>query len=225
VAPLGTATCGPGVNERYTISGDSSYCFSFVFMPGERKHEYLYAFSHSIHPDMQQMPPDDKASVLRLRQVSCSDTAAKQYATGYPSVLTDGRRAVPGDWQHGWVGFSSPDTVELTVTLEEYATIGTISVGASHSPADWVVKPQDVQAQWSIDGKKWSEWQSLDLQNPPADLYNDSRRVRYIVHPHKAKSIHFVRLRFICRPSLPIWHPYAGQPAWLMLDEVELHCK
>ena len=222
VAPLGTATCGPGVAERNTISGDSSYCYSFIFMPGEREHEYLYAFSYSIHPDMQQMPPDDKAAALKVKQVTCSDTAARQYASGFPTVLTDGRRAVPGDWQHGWVGFSSPDTVVLTLTLEEYATLGSIGVGASHSPADWVVKPQDVQASWSIDGNKWSPWQSLDLQNPPVDLYNDSRRVRYFVQPHKAKSIHYVRLRFICRPALPIWHPYAGQPAWLMLDEVEI---
>jgi hypothetical protein len=34
-----------------------------------------------------------------------------------------------------------------------------------------------------------------------------------------------VRLRYICRPTLPIWHPYHGKSAWLMLDEVELRRK
>ena len=56
----------------------------------------------------------------------------------------------------------------------------------------------------------------------PGDLYNDSRRLTYHLEPRKARYVHYVRLRFICRPQLPIWHPYAGEPAWLMVDEVEL---
>ena len=224
VAPLGTATCGPGVAERHTISGDSSYCYSFIIAPGNSGTlaDGLRAFSHSIHPDMQQLPPDDKAAALKVKTIACNTNPVEKYSTSFPTLLADERRAVPGDWQHGWAGFQSPDTVEFMLTLEEYATLGQINVGTSHSPADWVVKPQDVQAQWSIDGKSWSEWQSLDLQNPPADLYGDSRRLRYSLEPKRAKSIHFVRLRIVCRPTLPIWHPYAGQPSWLMLDEVEL---
>ena len=53
----------------------------------------------------------------------------------------------------------------------------------------------------------------------------ESRRLRYSIEPKHAKSIHLVRLRYICRPTLPIWHPYHDQPAWLMLDEVELRRK
>jgi len=135
-------------------------------------------------------------------------------------LLSDGRRAVPGDWRHGWAGFQGKDTVVLTLTMEGYETLGTIAVGASHSPGDWVVKPRDVQVQWSIDGSNWSHWQSMDLANPPTDLYADSRRLRYTLTAHKAKSVHYVRLRFINSPRLPIWHPNAGQPAWLMVDEV-----
>ena len=222
MAPLGTATCGPGVAERHTISGDSSFCYSFIIFPSDN--DRLYAFSSSIHPDLRQMPYD-KRNTLAVKSITCNTTPAEQYSDGFPQQLADGRRAVPGDYRHGWAGFQAPDTVELTLTLEEYATLDEISVGACHSPADWVVKPQDVQAQWSIDGKNWSEWQSLDLQNPPTDLYAESRRLRYSIEPKHAKSIHFVRLRYICRPTLPIWHPYHGKSAWLMLDEVELRRK
>ena len=224
VAPLGTATCGPGVAERYTVSGDSSYCYSFIVMPGKPASiaDGLRAFSYSIHPDLQQLPPDSKANALKIKSTVCNATPAGQYSASFPALLTDGRRAVPGDWQHGWAGFQGPDTAEFMLTLEEYATIGEISVGACHSPGDWVVKPQDVQASWSIDGQKWSDWQSLDLQNAPSDLYGDSRRLRYTLTPRRAKAVNYIRLRFICNPTLPIWHPFAGQPSWLMVDEVEV---
>jgi hypothetical protein len=222
VAPLGTATCGPGVAEHHTISGDSNFCYSFIIFPsnGDR----LYAFSNGIHPDLRQMPYD-KQNTLAVKSITCNTTPAEQYSDGFPTMLADGRRAVPGDYRHGWAGFQLPDTVEFTLTLDHHATLGQISVGACHSPADWVVKPQDVQASWSIDGRSWSPWQSLDLQNPPADLYADSRRLLYTLTPRRAKSIGYVRLRFICRPTLPVWHPFAGQPSWLMVDELGLFQK
>ena len=223
VAPLGTATCGPGVAERYTISGDSIYRYRFIFDP-------VFSFSQDPyegfdpHPDIEQYLYTDEDDELHLvvTNVAASRPATAPYDDGFPQVLTDGRRGVAGFWRQGWAGWNAPDTVMLTFTLENYETLDEISVGTSHSPADWVIKPLDVQASWSIDGQKWSDWQSLELLGRPADLYADSRRLTYLLEPRKARYVHYVRLRFICRPQLPIWHPYAGQPAWLMVDEVEL---
>ena len=222
VAPLGTATCGPGVAERHIISGDSSFCYSFIIFPSIENR--LYAFSSGIHSDLRQMPYE-KQNTLAVKSITCSAVPAERYSDGFPNVLTDGRRAVPGDYKHGWAGFQSPDTVTFTLTFEEYATLDEVSVGACHSSSDWVVKPQDVQVQWSVDGRTWSPWQSLNLQNPPVDLYADSRRLHYSLSPRRAKAISYIRIRFLCRPTLPIWHPYAGQPAWLMVDEIEVKKK
>ncbi|MBQ8704271.1 MAG: hypothetical protein IJ524_07855 [Bacteroidales bacterium] len=226
VAPLGTATCGPGVAGRYTISGDSTYRYRFIFDP-------VFSFSENPyegfgpHPDIEQQLYADEDDGLHLvvTDVAASCPATAPYDDGFPTVLTDFRRAVPGDWRHGWVGYSGADTVTLTLTLKEAATVGEVSAGVSHSPADWVMKPLDVQASWSADGVKWSPWQSLDLPHPPANLYGDSRRLRYHLVPRKAKGVRYVKLRFLCRPTLPPWHPYAGEKAWLMVDEVELKSK
>ena len=227
VAPLGTATCGPGVAERYTISGDSSYCYSFIFMPGHHTIDEITSTAaahfkpHTAITDM----PEIAGKRLPVRTLTCNKTPAGKYSDGFPQVLADGRRAVPGDYRHGWAGFEAPDTVEMTLTLEEYADLGELSVGVCHSPGDWVVKPLDVQASWSIDGQKWSDWQSLELLAQPSNLYTDSRRLTYLLEPRKARQVHYFRLRFICRPQLPIWHPSAGHPAWLMLDEIEVKKK
>jgi hypothetical protein len=217
-AGLGTATCGPGTARRHQLSGDSTYYYRFVAVPGDVERSCPFA----PHPDMGGSMGAEQAQTLKIKEIASSVKPTEPYTGGFPQQLADGRRAVPGDWRHGWAGFQGADTVELTLTLEGYETLGTVAVGASHSPGDWVVKPLDVQVQWSIDGKRWSPWQSMALANPPTDLYGDSRRLRYTLAPHKARSVHFVRLRFVGRRELPIWHPYAGQPAWLMIDEIDI---
>lgn len=227
VAPLGTATCGPGVAKRYTISGDSIYCYRFVFMPGPHTMEQIQATAAAHfkpHAEISNMP-DVADSRLNIRALSCNKEPAMQYSAGFPNVLSDGRRAVPGDYKHGWAGFEGMDTVVFNLTLEQFAALGEIAIGICHSSADWVVKPLDVQVQWSTNGRKWSAWQSMELQNPPADLHSDSRRLRYSLSPRKAKAVSYVRVRCICRPLLPVWHPYSGQSSWLMLDEIELFKK
>ncbi len=219
-APLGTATCGPGVAERYTISGDSSFCYRFVILPGDANPADAHVFRP--HPDLEQMPSTGDSRLLAVRRIESSRIPAAAYAAGFPMNLVDGRRAVPGDYQHGWAGFDAPDTIDMLLTLKHFANLGEIAVSACHSPADWVVKPVDIQAQWSSDGKEWSRWYPLSIQNPPADVASDSRRLRYSLAPRRARSVTFVRLRFIARPKLPIWHPYAGEPSWMMIDEVEI---
>ena len=222
VAPLGTAACGPGVAERHTLSGDSTYCYRFDLVPGLTDRIYTFLPHSEMRQAWTATFPAERVPVAKITS-NCQP--AEQYSDGFPSVLNDERRAVVGDWHHGWVGFQSPDTVELTLTLKDHTTLNEINVRSSHSPADWVIKPLDVQACWSIDGKKWSEWQSLTLCDPPADLFADSRRLTYLLEPRKAHYVHYVRLRCICRPTLPIWHPYAGEKAWLMIDEIEVKSK
>ncbi|MBR4229363.1 MAG: hypothetical protein IKR83_01480 [Bacteroidales bacterium] len=223
-AGLGTASCGPGVAEKYQINGDSTYYFRFLMIPTDGK-IFLNPAGYEIkrHPElMEDLPADEDESRLPIHSITCSRKPAEQYGKEFPMMLADGRRAIPGDYRNGWAGFEAADTVEMTIALAQFAKIGEISVGACHSPNDWVVQPVDVQAQWSIDGKKWSNWQSLELQNPPDDEQGDSRRLRYFISPHKAKYINYIRLRFVCMPELPVWHNYSRRPAWLMIDEVDI---
>lgn len=222
VAPLGTATCGPGVAERYTLSGDSVYCYRFNILPGMTDRIYNFPTHRDMYRVFTSTLPCKRPKVSRVEANKMPDS---QYDDGFPQVLTDKRRGVAGFWRQGWAGWNAPDTVELTFTLENYETLDEISVGTCHSPDDWVIKPLDVQASWSIDGQKWSDWQSLELLAQPSNLYTDSRRLTYLLEPRKARQVHYFRLRFICRPQLPIWHPSAGHPAWLMLDEIEVEKK
>lgn len=225
-AGLGTATCGPGVSQRFTLSGDSTYSYRFTMAPLESTAS-LRLPMFPPHPEWGR--PNNLvaqqlvlSATLPIRSLSCNPYPSYQYDDRFPLSVTDGRRGVPGDYVHGWAGFESADTVVMLLSLEQYSDLGEIAVGSCHSPSDWVLAPRDVQAQWSVDGSRWSEWVSLSLTNPPADPTKGSQRLRYVLKPDKARSVQYLRLRLVCCPLLPEWHPYSWQKAWLMIDEIEL---
>ena len=229
-APLGTATCGPGAADRFILSGDSSYAYRFILDPTGTTRLGATPYCPA---NLQRLPDifgsDKPASMaegqgqrLPIANIVSSREPDPQYNRGFPEVLADGCRAVPGDYARGWAGFNGTDTLEFLLTLDHYADLSSIAVGACHSPDDWVMRPLYVEAQWSIDGLRWSPWQSLSLHNEPSDRYHASSRLRYSLAPRRAKAVTYLRLRLIARPTLPPWHPYAQHPAWLMIDEIEI---
>ena len=221
VAPLGTATCGPGVDARYVIGGDSTYAYRFVLIPGLAEGTPTSQFQ--VPEGLLEMPSQfARTQPLPIGTFACSQQPDARYGKGFPTMLNDGLRGVPGDYSRCWTGFLEPDTVTLDLTLEDPTRLGSVEVGVCHSPSDWVVRPERVQMQWSRDGRQWSPWQDLALPRPPAYDSLGSQRLRYILHPERATHVRLVRLRFLCNPFLPSWHAYAGKPSWLMIDEVEL---
>ena len=215
-AGLGTATCGPGVAPRYTIPGDSLYRYSFVLSPFD---DGLF---HNFMPQQLELPGGKStAGATAVKAIVASREPARQYSGGWPHLLADGRRGVAGDYSTGWAGFDSPDTVELVLMLPDEQRLDEIAVGTCHNPDSWVMAPQEVSAQWSTDGRRWSRWQPLaSEQSANLDRHSNVRIVYNLdAKRHKAR---YVRLRFVCNPTLPDWHTYAAQPAWLMVDEVSI---
>ena len=77
-AGLGTATCGPGVAERYQISGDSTYCYRFVLVPGDVERVCPFA----LHPDIGGSIGTDVVSALKIRNITASRKPSAPWATG-----------------------------------------------------------------------------------------------------------------------------------------------
>ena len=129
-----------------------------------------------------------------------------------------------GDYNEGWIGYSGTDPVEFLVTLEKLEKVNQVSVGFCHSAHDWVIRPWEVQVQYSTNGKEWSPWQSCLMNNLPDDLANDTKRVRAFLRLGKkgVKNIRYIKVRVVGSKTLPIWHPYHGEPAWTMIDEIEI---
>lgn len=221
-AGLGTATCGPGVRDPYILSGDSTYRFRFIISPIADSYSNLSRY-FSSHPEIEQ--PAEAASKAKqlIRRLTCSTDATAPYDKDFPLILTDGRKAVAGDYSQGWGGFSGADSVSFLIELTQAANLSSIEVGICHAPNDWVTSPTSVSVRVSKDGTAYSH--PLSLYAPTlTDPQNDCKRQRWTRQfaKREARKARYLILTIKADPKLPSWHPYAGQNAWLLLDEISI---
>ena len=225
---LGTATCGPGVASPYTLSGDSTYRFCFRLSPFHKdirpdKPQATQNSSFSAHPDIAGAEKSKTKPQQLIRKISCRTEAAKPYDKEFPDLMADGRLAVAGDYAQGWGGFAGVDSVEFDVELISPTSLSQIEIGLCHSPNDWVLGPQSVSVMVSKDGVSYSK--PLSLFAPTlTDPQDECRRMRWsrTFERREARKVRHLKVRISSTALLPEWHTYAGQKAWLLLDEISV---
>ena len=158
---------------------------------------------------------------LNIKSTAFVNPPVERYGKDADIALMDGKKGAPGDWHNDWLGFEGDD-MEATIELAVPTDISMVKVGICHEPNDWVVWPKGVLVCFSKDGKEFTEWRIAelpvyDLPDPMAGMGRVEARA--LVNEKQAK---FVKVKVQNQGTLPQWHPYAGQKAWIMVDEVEI---
>jgi len=241
-AGLGTATCGPGVREPYRINGDSTQYFRIVMIPsqeGDMVNLWRYCGYYFDEPKALDQPfpakPANKVDSISVTAYGDKSQPAEypsfEYSKGYPTVLHDGHLAIAGNYSEGWTGFNGRDSVDVTIQLGEPTTLEEVAIGFCHNAKDWVLQPWQVKVQWSKNGRSYSDWKPLSAVHPITDVQKEGRRVAMrctfnpkqgFFRPAEAPNVKYIRIRIHCQQLLPPWHIAAGQPAWLMIDEINV---
>ena len=158
---------------------------------------------------------------LNLKGVTFVNPPAEQYGKDADIALMDGKKGAPGDWQNDWLGFEGVD-MEATIELAVPTIINTVKIGLCHEPNDWVMWPKSVWVSFSKDGKEFTDWQMAEL--PVFDQPDKLRGLGRIEARLRTdgKQWKYVRVKVENQGVLPKWHPYAGQKAWIMVDEVTI---
>jgi len=156
---------------------------------------------------------------LNIKTTTFVNPPAERYGKEADIALMDGKKGVAGDYYNDWLGFEGVD-MEATIELAVPTDISTVKVGLCHEPNDWVMWPKSVWVSFSKDGKEFTDWQLAELPvfDRPDKMHGFGRvEARARVNEKRAK---FVRVKVENYGTLPEWHPYAGQKAWIMVDEV-----
>ena len=156
---------------------------------------------------------------LNIKNTTFVNPPVERYGKDADIALMDGKKGVPHDYQNDWLGFEGVD-MEATIELAVPTKINTVKIGLCHEPNDWVVWPKSVWVCFSYDGEEYTEWQFAELPvfDHPDKMQGFGRieaRARV-----DGKQWKYVRVKVENQGVLPEWHPYAGQKAWIMVDEV-----
>ena len=224
-AGLGTATCGPDVAERYLLK-DSTYQYDICLRPypvGKQDPAELYRYQvPKADRFMDAIPLDPRMTTRYIKNTTFVNPPAERYSANASVALMDGKRGVIGDYQwRNWLGFNGTD-MEATLELTEAVDISMVKIGIAHKPDSWVVWPKGAWVAFSKDGKKYTEWQHAEFPvynspDPMTSLGRVEARARV-----NAKNVKYLKIKVENQGALPEWHPYAGQQAWIMVDEVTI---
>lgn len=230
MAGIGTATCGPGVREKYRLSGDSAYTFRFTFTPHDNEPIDFHApfDDYFGYNPLVEKPFESKSRPSGIKKITSSLPPDAPYDKDFFSVFFDGRRAVAGNYSEGWAGWSGIDTLELAIKTKKKNNKNVI-IGFCHAPGDWVLAPAKVQI-WMPDENSWND---LEQKTKIKDMRDGRQRVTFATKPpnkreralfrrraaHQGKT---VKIRIIHPATLPDWHAYKGNKAWMMIDEMKV---
>ena len=146
---------------------------------------------------------------------------AKNYSNNKLTALMDYKKGIAGDWSNNWLGFCG-DNMDATIEFDEAVDIDKIYVGYAIAPDQWVLSPKQIKVATSSDGITFSK--PVVAEMPVFSQRDGGVRVeaRAVVD---AKRVTFIKVFVENYGTLPLKHPYAGEKAWIMIDEVRIENK
>ncbi|MCA9709796.1 MAG: chitobiase/beta-hexosaminidase C-terminal domain-containing protein, partial [Myxococcales bacterium] len=141
----------------------------------------------------------------------------RSYQAGGAAGLTDGRRGTERWQTGGWLGYQGVD-FEATLELASPRTVRRVGVGFLQDARAWIWMPRELRVEVSRDGERWRTLGRATHDVPDTDV--DHTYVRELSVRGRAAGIRFVRVRAPTYGTIPAWHPGAGAPTFVFVDEV-----
>jgi predicted alpha-1,2-mannosidase len=209
-----------GMQIRYVLGREAPAPSSPQYQPGEpivlRESTTLTAAVF----EGEQRGPVVTARFYRRRDGMTATLAVPphpQYQADGAEGLLDGRRGSE-TWQTGgWLGWQAVD-VEATIELERPTTIRKVSAGFLQDARAWIWMPRHLEVEVSRDGKRWRRFGRAEHDVPIEQL--DPVVTRTLEVTGKAMRVRFVRVKAPTLGTIPAWHPGAGSPTFVFMDEI-----
>lgn len=144
----------------------------------------------------------------------------KSYSKDSDFVLMDGKKGIAGNWGEGWLGFYGKDA-EFTIELSQATDIHHLFIGCGICPNDWVLIPRGIQVSVSTDGQTFTDAVRASFPVYKYDVMEIRRRddARATID---VKGVKYIKVKIDNVGKLPEWHDYAGENAWIMIDEIRI---
>ena len=180
------------VKEWSTSPEDYRSAMYRLFSQGMKEHHAYGKKVKFITPAVDRLPPNQD-----------------------PTMLTDGKRG-SHDYDYNWFSFPG-ENLEVVIDLEDTKTVRRME-SAYYQYAFWLrVLPKKVEYFVSNDGQNFELVGAVD-NTLPIDQYGGQQR-DFIVE-FEPRPARYVKVKAHTIGNTPGWHPGAGRPARMLVDEI-----
>jgi hypothetical protein len=155
-----------------------------------------------------------KGNLAFRKTVTANPQPSSKYGEGNLNLLTNGVRGA-NDFKVHWLGWEGK-SFSLILDLEQVTNASTIQISTLYDPKSWILHPASIVCQVSTDGTSYTPIGKISVED-------DQRQAdvnRLFTFPTPNSKYRYVRFDVQGTLSLPSWHPSAGYPSWVFVDEV-----
>ncbi len=152
-----------------------------------------------------------------VKKVTYLNQIGEKYTGGSDTALFDGKMGNTDNFRVTWVGVEKKDFT-ATFDLKKPLSVNELSVRFLYKPWSWIMLPDDIIVEGSVDGFNYEVAGSL--KPVVADKNTPENIITYSIPFKNPKTYSFIRFAAKTSGKLPNWHDFAGQDSWLFIDEI-----
>lgn len=150
-----------------------------------------------------------------LKDAKIISAPTRHYDRPGPYNLIDNNRGTMDHDDGSWLAWQDKD-MHVILDLGQTRQLASLTLGVLEKPGSWIFAPEQVTFEISDDGLSWDQLGVINVELPPKDRAANSRSIGMEV----SASGRYIRVLAKPLSTLPDWHPGAGSPGWLYVDEI-----
>ncbi|MFZ4399425.1 MAG: TIM-barrel domain-containing protein [Bacteroidales bacterium] len=154
-----------------------------------------------------------------VKKCTYSNAVSEKYTGGSDTALFDGKMGNTENFRTRWAGVEKKDFI-LQCELKKPLLINELDVRFLYKPWSWIMLPDEILVEISADG---INYEIAARFKPAVTDKNTAENIQMYTIPFTTlKTCSFLRFTAKTTGKLPKWHDFAGQDAWLFIDEIML---
>ena len=146
--------------------------------------------------------------------ISISHQPSENYPGNGPESLLDLERGSL-DFKNGnaWSGFQKPE-IEIQLKLKKATQLSSVYCSFLQDHNSWIFQPKEIQV--------WSSGKIIGKKEISIPMKPENPIMNFISVNLPEDIYTYLEVKIINLKNIPSWHPGAGTPPWLFIDEIIL---
>ena len=149
------------------------------------------------------------------RDITILSRCSSQYTAGGPEGLIDGRRGGINWRTGGWQGYQDTD-FRAVIDLRRVRPLKKVGAGFCQDARSWIWMPREVLFEASEDGEHYREIARIANKVEEKDLKVQT----WDCEARANVKARYIRVSAVNIGTIPEWHPGAGYPGFIFIDEI-----